>query len=150
MIYCLTSESLGGSILFEYYPDIGVLISATIEFDMPANVSNWLASHFPTNMWMIEPMRKSIRGRIDQMDDLPTFAMFWKRWEDTRGKESALKEWKKTRQCDKVLAYTMIPCYKLSIAGYQGQLMAELYLKKLRYMDFVRDAEYQTRKNSTK
>jgi len=144
--YCLTSDRLGGSILFEYDSESGMLVQATIEFVMSKDAATYLATHFPTMEAHIDALRALIKGRIDKVVEIPVFNEFWEKFANKNGKVKAQTAFKRLPDAEKILAVSMIPRYKKSLPAWQNSVMASTYLNEKRYMDFVKLAEHDARK----
>lgn len=148
MKYCLTSDKLGGSILFEYDQDSGMMVQTTIEFVLTEKAAQWLAVNFPMHVSLLEVMKDKIQGRIDLVADIPTFDQFWDRYANKNGKEKARTAWARLKDSDKVLAVSMIPRYKQSLPSWQSMLMGSTYLSEKRFIDHLKNAVHNDRKNS--
>ncbi len=138
MKYCLTSEAIGGGIIFEYDPASGMMKNATIEHVLTNDAALLLARNWPIHRKLLTVLSNSIKGRIDDITEIPTFDMFWKRYNDTRGKKATIDQWDRLKDPERILAYAMIPRYKQETPTWQGILMPEQYLKKRRFNNFMR------------
>lgn len=138
MKYCLTSEAIGGGIILEYDPGSGIMTNSSIEHVLSHEAATLLARNFPIHRKLLTVLCKSINGRIDEVTEIPTFDMFWQRYNDPRGKKGAIDQWDRLKDSERILAYVLIPRYKQTTPTWQGILMPEQYLKKKRFNDFMR------------
>lgn len=112
--------------------------NSSIEHTLSSEAAKLLARNWPIHRKLLTVLSDSIKGRIDDITEIPTFDMFWKRYNDTRGKKATTDQWDRLKDSERILAYAMITKYKQDTPTWQGILMPEQYLKKKRFNDFMR------------